>query len=199
MYIKTADEKIPLKDFKKTTNYTLFAFNQDIESDTFTDVSSFEMYSDDDIFLSEYILKDYKLVCNGNELYLKDKDEVIDIEAIKTDRVLMSKILLSEWLESHPYLYSDGKYYTCTEEKQSLLNGNLASYERAKAVGVDYPLKWNSTGDECLDWGYDDLVALSLSIAGYVAPKVSMQQAYELQIKACQSVDEVNEIVINYD
>ena len=111
----------------------------------------------------------------------------------------MSKILLSEWLESHPYLYSDGKYYTCTEEKQSLLNGNLASYERAKAVGVDYPLKWNSTGDECLDWSYDDLVALSLSIAGYVAPKVSMQQAYELQIKACQSVDEVNEIVINYD
>ena len=199
MYIKIADKKTPLKNFHKTANHILFAFNQDIESDTFTDVSSFEMYSDDDMFLSEYILKDYKLVCNGNELYLKDKDEVIDIEAIKTDRVLMSKILLSEWLESHPYLYSDGKYYTCTEEKQSLLNGNLASYERAKAVGVDYPLKWNSTGDECLDWSYDDLVALSLSIAGYVAPKVSMQQAYELQIKACQSVDEVNEIVINYD
>ena len=199
MYIKIADEKTPLKDFKKTTNYTLFAFNQDIESDTFTDVSSFEMYSDDDMFLSEYILKDYKLVCNGNELYLKDKDEVIDIEAIKTDRVLMSKILLSEWLESHPYLYSDGKYYTCTEEKQSLLNGNLASYERAKAVGVDYPLKWNSTGDECIEWTYDGLVGLSLGIAAYVAPRVSHQQEIEILINACESVEELDKVVISYD
>lgn len=192
-------EKKQLTDFKLTQNYIYFAFQNDVSVDNFSGVETFKMFSDDDMFLAEYVLNDYKLECNGNELYLKDKDEVIDIEAIKTDRVLMSKILLSEWLESHPYLYSDGKYYTCTEEKQSLLNGNLASYERAKAVGVDYPLKWNSTGDECLDWSYDDLVALSLSIAGYVAPKVSMQQAYELQIKACQSVDEVNEIVINYD
>ena len=117
----------------------------------------------------------------------------------KESKIIESKDKLAEWLANHPMTYKDGKQYSVTAEKQSLLNGNLASYERAKAAGIDYPLKWNSTGDECLDWSYEDLVALSLSIAGYVAPKVAMQQAIELQIKACESADEINEIVINYD
>ena len=192
-------EKKQLTNFKSTQNYICFTFQNEVSTDDFVDISTFKMYSDDDMFLTEYILDNYKLQCNGNELYFKNKNEVIDIEAVKTDRIALSKQLLSEWLETHPYLYSDGKYYTCTEEKQSLLNGNLASYERAKAAGIDYPLKWNSTGDECIEWAYEELVNLSLSIAAYVAPKVAMQQAYELQIKACTTVDELNEIVISYD
>lgn len=192
-------EKNILANFKSTSNYICFAFENNVSADIFTGVERLKMYSDDNMFLTEYTLDEYKLECNGNELYLRDKNEVVDLEATKADRIVMSKQLLAEWLETHPFLYSDGKYYSCTEEKQALLNGNLASYERATQAGIPYPLKWNSTGDECLDWSYEDLVALSLSIAGYVAPKVSMQQAYELQIKACQSVDEVNEIVINYD
>lgn len=126
-------------------------------------------------------------------------DESKSLDELKKNRISESKKMLSEWLESHPYLYSDGKYYACTEEKQALLNGNLASYERATKAGIEYPLKWNSTGDECVAWEYSDLMTLSLSIAEYVAPKVSMQQAYELQIKACKTIEEVNEIVINYD
>ena len=117
----------------------------------------------------------------------------------KESKIIESKDKLAEWLEDNPMLYTDGKYYSVTAEKQSLLNGNLASYERAKAVGVEYPLKWNSTGSECTPWDYTDLLTLSLTIAGYVAPKVSKQQAIELQIKACTTVEEVNEIVINYD
>ena len=117
----------------------------------------------------------------------------------KESKIIESKDKLAEWLEDNPMLYTDGKYYSVTAEKQSLLNGNLASYERAKAVGVEYPLKWNSTGSECTPWDYTDLLTLSLTIAGYVAPKVSKQQAIELQIKACTTVDEVNEIVISYD
>ena len=118
---------------------------------------------------------------------------------MKESKIIESKTKLAEWLKNNPMQFTDGKYYSCTEEKQALLNGNLASYERATSAGIEYPLKWNSTGEECTDWLYNDLVTLSLSIAGYVAPKVSMQQAYELQIKACETVEEVNEIVINYD
>lgn len=117
----------------------------------------------------------------------------------KESKIIESKTALAEWLEDNPMLYTDGKYYSVTAEKQSLLNGNLASYERAKAINVEYPLKWNSTGNECTPWNYTDLLALSLAIAGYVAPKVSKQQEIELQIKACTTVEEVNEIVINYD
>ena len=123
----------------------------------------------------------------------------INIDEVKASKITESKDKLAEWLANNPMLYTDGKYYSVTAEKQSLLNGNLASYERAKAINVEYPLKWNSTGSECVSWDYTDLLALSLTIAGYVAPKVSKQQAIELQIKACTTLDELNEIVIDYD
>ena len=121
------------------------------------------------------------------------------ITPLKESKIAESKEKLADWLQNNPMLHTDGKYYSVTAEKQALLNGNLASYERAKAVNVEYPLKWNSTGSECTPWDYTDLLTLSLTIAGYVAPKVSKQQAIELQIKACTTVEEVNEIVIDYD
>ena len=121
------------------------------------------------------------------------------LEELKSNKITESKIKLAEWLETHPMAYSDGNSYSVTAEKQSLLNSNLASYERATQAGIPYSLKWNSTGSECTPWDYTDLLTLSLTIAGYVAPKVSKQQAIELQIKACETVDELNEIVIDYD
>lgn len=192
-------EKNQLTNFKSTQNYICFAFQNEISVNDFSDIKTFRMYSDDDMFLREYTLEDYKLECNGNELYFKNKNEVIDLDALKADKIEMSKMTLAEWLENNPMTYIDGKMYSVTSEKQALLNGNLASYERAKAVGVEYPLKWNSTGSECTPWDYTDLLTLSLTIAGYVAPKVSKQQAIELQIKACTTLDELNEIVIDYD
>ena len=201
MYLLFDDntEKNQLTNFKSTQNYICFAFQNNVSVDNFSGVETFKMFSDDDMFLAEYVLNDYKLECNGNELYFKNKNEVIDLDTLKADKIEMSKMALAEWLENNPMLYTEGKYYSVTAEKLSLLNGNLASYERAKAVGVEYPLKWNSTGSECTPWDYTDLLTLSLTIAGYVAPKVSKQQAIELQIKACKTVEEVNEIVINYD
>lgn len=199
LFFDESTEKKQLIDFKATQNYICFAFQNDVSVDDFTNISTFRMYSDDDMFLAEYVPSNYKIECNGNELYFKNKNEVFDLDALKADKIEMSKMILSEWLEDNQMLYTDGKYYSVTAEKQSLLNGNLASYERAKAVNVEYPLKWNSTGSECIPWEYTDLLTLSLTIAGYVAPKVSKQQELELQIKACTTVDEVNEIVINYD
>lgn len=192
-------EKKQLTNFKATQSYICFAFQNEVSVDDFSGIETFRMYSDDDMFLREYTLEDYNLECNGNELYFKNKNEVIDLDALKADKIEMSKMTLAEWLENNPMTYIDGKMYSVTSEKQALLNGNLASYERAKAVGVEYPLKWNSTGSECVSWDYTDLLALSLTIAGYVAPKVSKQQAIELQIKACTTLDELNEIVIDYD
>ena len=122
-----------------------------------------------------------------------------EIEAHKTKRIQESKILLAKWLNDNPMLYTDGKYYSVTEEKQALLNGNLSSYERATKAGIEYPLKWNSTGEECIEWSYDDLLTLSLSIAAYVVPKVTKQQNIELVIKACETMDEINAVVIDYD
>ena len=129
----------------------------------------------------------------------KEKAQEKSLEECKEEKIALSKLMLSEWLANNPMLYSDGNYYSVTEEKQSLLNSNLASYERATAAGIPYPLKWNSTGAECTEWEYADLIALSLSIAAYVAPKVSIQQALEVQIRACETKEEVDGVVISYE
>ena len=129
----------------------------------------------------------------------KEKAQEKSLEEYKEEKIVLSKLMLSEWLANNPMLHSDGNYYSVTEEKQSLLNSNLASYERATAAGIPYPLKWNSTGAECTEWEYADLIALSLSIAAYVAPKVSTQQAVEVQIRACETKEEVDGVVISYE
>ena len=129
----------------------------------------------------------------------KEKAQEKSLEECKEEKIALSKLMLSEWLANNPMLYSDGNYYSVTEEKQSLLNSNLASYERATAAGISYPLKWNSTGAECTEWEYTDLIALSLNIAAYVAPKVSTQQAVEVQIRACETKEEVDSVVISYE
>ena len=124
-----------------------------------------------------------------------------DIDGAKAYKIAESKDKLAEWLASHPMTYKDGKQYSVTAEKQSLLNGNLSSYERAQGANpsINYPLKWNATGEECTEWEYEDLVGLSLAIAAYVAPKVAEQQAIEIAINACSTIDELNGVVIAYE
>lgn len=124
-----------------------------------------------------------------------------DIEGAKAYKITESKDKLAEWLANHPMTYKDGKQYSVTAEKQSLLNGNLSSYERAQGASpsVKYPLRWNATGEECTEWEYEDLVGLSLAIAAYVAPKVAEQQAIEIAINACSTIEELNGVVISYE
>ena len=140
----------------------------------------------------------YKLE-NGSFLLNPDYVPPDTLSPLKMAKITESKTKLAEWLVNNPLLYSDGKYYSVTEEKQSLLNSNIASYERAKALGIDYPLKWNSTGEECTEWTYESLVTLSLTIAAYVAPKVSKQQSIEITIKSCETAEELDKVVISYD
>lgn len=129
------------------------------------------------------------------------KPVVTNIDDAKVLKVAESKEKLAEWLASHPMTYKDGKQYSVTAEKQSLLNGNLSSYERAQGASpsVKYPLRWNATGEECTEWEYENLVGLSLAIAAYVAPKVAEQQAIEIAINACSTIEELNGVVIAYE
>ena len=139
---------------------------------------------------------------DNNIVDVKEKEHIITEEEInqyKLNRIQESKIELGQWLIDNPMQFTDGKFYSVTEEKQALLNGNLASYERATKAGIDYPLKWNSTGEECVEWSYEDLITLSLSIAAYVAPKVAIQQSIEIAIKECDTIEEIENIVVDYD
>lgn len=121
------------------------------------------------------------------------------IDNAKESLIAYSKTELSDYLSSHPMQWTDGNYYSVTEEKQSLLTSNLALYSIAAAAGIDFQLTWNTTGEECTNWTYQDLSALALAIGAYVKPFVSHQQELEVAIKACTTLDEINAIEISYD
>lgn len=121
-----------------------------------------------------------------------------DIDGAKAYKVEESKVALAEWLNTHPILYTDEKYYSVTEEKQTLLNSNLASYERAEKLGMIYTLKWNAVGEKCVEWSYNNLTNLSLTIAAYVGERISQQQVLETEIQACETLEELDKIVIHY-
>lgn len=122
------------------------------------------------------------------------------IESLKESLINKSKQLLAEYLQKNPLLYADGKYYSLTAEKQSLLNNAIAVYQMKVQAGIADPeLKWNSTGEECSLWTIENLSALALAIAEYVEPRVTKQQSIETQIKNCITKTELDAIVIDYE
>ena len=136
----------------------------------------------------------YEVVSDGTV-----PSEEQSLEPIKNNKISESKTALSAYLASHPLQWSDGKYYSVTSEKQALLTSHLALYQISASAGQPFKLTWNSTGDECVEWTYEELAALALAIGTYVKPFVSRQQELEIAIKACTTMEELNAIEINYD
>jgi len=125
-------------------------------------------------------------------------------EANKRNKIEQSKYLLATYLDTHP-LMSDCHggvmdTYSITSEKQALLSSNYLTYTIAKQSGVENPvLTWNASGKECEVWTEEEYVTLVLQIGAYVKPLVSMQQSYEVQINACTTQEELDNIIINYN
>lgn len=124
----------------------------------------------------------------------------IDLSAIKAERIAYSKIALADYLTSHPLTWTDGKQYSVTAEKQSLLTSNLSAYSIAVNLGITPdPLTWNTTGSECTEWTFKDLGTLALAIKAYVKPLVAYQQTAEVAINACTDADSVAAVPIDYE
>jgi hypothetical protein len=62
-------------------------------------------------------------------------------------------------------------------------------------IGIDYPLKWNASGEECTYWSYENLFTLANGIAAYVMPVVAKQQTAETRIKQAETAGEIDEIL----
>lgn len=144
-------------------------------------------------------------VLNKGKITMDEYKEIVgaipataDLETIKAAKVMDSKDTLEVYLIEHPLTWTDGNQYSVTEEKQSLLTSQLALYQTATAAGQPYTLRWNTTGGVCTEWTYENLAALAIAIGAYVQPLVSYQQSKEVEIMACESVEAVDAVVIDY-
>lgn len=120
------------------------------------------------------------------------------VDDLRERRIADSKTDLAVWLSENPLTWTDGKKYAVTSEKQAQLTSALAVQQVAESVGVERELRWNSTGDECTVWKYADLCALALAIAAYVEPRVSIQQAAEVDLRNAATAEEVLSVAWNY-
>lgn len=120
------------------------------------------------------------------------------VDDLRERRIADSKTDLVAWLSDNPLTWTDGKKYAVTSEKQAQLTSALAVQQVAQSAGVERELRWNSTGDECTVWQYADLCALALAIAAYVEPRVSIQQAAEVDLRNAATAEEVLSVAWNY-
>lgn len=131
----------------------------------------------------------------GEELY---GTPLTSVDDLREHRIADSKTDLAAWLSENPLTWTDGKKYAVTSEKQAQLTSALAVQQVAESAGVERELRWNSTGDECTVWKYADLCALALAIAAYVEPRVSIQQAAEVDLRNADTIEEVLAVAWNY-
>lgn len=125
--------------------------------------------------------------------------EPVPLDEIKAARIAQSKMDLAAWLEGNPLLWADGKRYSVTQEKQSLLMGNIAAYQIEAQLNPEAIVTWNASGEACVPWDINALCTLAVDIKNYVKPRVSYQQAKEVAVTACETAEAVDSIVIDYD
>lgn len=160
-----------------------------------TDGNKITLSNDGSVYIDHPIIEP-----NPIDPYVPTPEEIaLQLENAKKNKIEESNKKLEMFLLEHPILYSDGNYYSVTLGKQSILQGNLMGYQLELQMGITNPiLEWNSTGEICVPWSYDDLSALAIAIKNYVKPYVSAQQAYEKRINSCNTLEEIQGIVINY-
>ena len=131
---------------------------------------------------------------NGAEISTIYNHEFLNVNKNKENLIIQSKINLANYLETHPLLWTDGEYYSITEEKQNQLTSTLV----AAQVDGKKP-EWNSTGLVCKEWELEDLAALGVAIKNRVKKLVKYQQEKELEIKSASTQEELDLIVIDYN
>lgn len=167
----------------------------------------------------------YKLVVDNPPIYNEETEELhkvgisedektlnilyekrsIDLEPIKLQKIMKTKEDLTTYLFNNPIFstchYSDGAYYAVTSEKQAQLTQLLTSYMLDTQLGINTELHWNSTGNMCEIYTFEELTQLRHEIFAFVLPLVSLQQYIEVSIKNSNSLAEIQavDMTISYE
>lgn len=160
--------------------------------------------TDDGAELRTYTVADW-LRCEavGNQVTLSNSPKPVpppvDLDALREERIAQSKTALDDYLEAHPLLWRDGKRYSVTDQKTTLLTKAILTYQIKLAAGVPAILKWNDTGEVCTEWTLEELSALAIAIDGFVSPLVAHQQTLEVMIRNAATEEEIRAVGITYD
>lgn len=136
----------------------------------------------------------YKLNNGAVELRTEAELEADLLPDRKQKKITESKQELEQYLMSHPLQWTDGSFYSITEEKQNQLMGTLV----AAQLDGKKP-EWNTTGGVCKEWELKELTALALAIKDRVKALVKYQQTKELEIHHAGTLLELKEIEVDYD
>ena len=85
MYAKINNTNKPLTSFSQVTNKIIFVFSENIKLEDFADVSVVKLYSDDNMFLTEYTLENYDIRIEDNSLFLCNKATLEDVKKVKIE------------------------------------------------------------------------------------------------------------------
>lgn len=125
-----------------------------------------------------------------------------DLESIKNYKINQSKLLLAEWLEANPMKSSCHggvpKYYTVTAEKQYMFTSKYTAHVSLQQASVPDVMSWNASGEPCEVWTDEECIQFISEMNNYITPLVTAQQHFEVSINACNSIEEVNQITIDY-
>lgn len=153
------------------------------------------LFTEDGISLYKYeegqILQKSETEIKIEKTILQNKN----ISQYQEIEIKKSKQQLADFLEKNPYAWIDGQQYTVTQDKQSLLTSQIALY----IIDQTATLHWNAQGQPCTIWQPKDLAALAKAIEEYVRPYITYQQQKEVELRACETVEELNSIVIDYN
>ena len=87
MYLKINDIERSLVSFSQKKDKVLFIFSDNIKSSDFTDISDVKLYSDDNMFLTEYMLDDYDVKIEDNSLFLCNKTTLEEAKKVKIEHL----------------------------------------------------------------------------------------------------------------
>jgi hypothetical protein len=124
-----------------------------------------------------------------------------DLHTLKSQVITQTHALLALTLET-PMEFNN-KLYSVTLEKQNLLSAQLGLFMLNSQTNIpiaDIPMQltWNTTGEECIPWEFEDLLTLANAIAMHVEPFVKAQRHAEVIIKSAETAEAINAAMEEY-
>ena len=139
----------------------------------------------------------------ANHVGLIENPNSLNLDEFKKYYIGLSHTKLDKYLQSNPLeVRIQGrkrKSFTITKEKQKLLTNEIIMSNLAEQAGEIHKPSWNAKGEPLSnDWTTEQLLRLSFRITETVRPLVTAQQELEIKINACESIEDIQKIELDY-